>query len=471
MADLATAQTASGVGTKAVVTAAIPSAAAIGAAQIEAGGNAFDAAVAAALAESVWLPMKCGLGGDVVAIYRRKGGPVQALLSIGRGPFALGDGATLERTGPGSVGAMGAPEGYAMLAGMGRRALADLVAPAVALAETGVSWTAQAVRLTAEAEADLVRWNGALPFLPGGALPQSGQPLSLPGYARLLTRFAELGGRLFHGEIGQAVLHRLADLGGFLQRDDLIRAVATELPASCHDLGDAGRLYTTPHPTHGAIVGKAMRAIRAGTDEVQAVRDARRAFSSEAGDGGTSVVAAADAEGNRVVLVHSNSFPQYGSCVVVPEYDLILNNRPGRGYALDAGRAHWNRPRPSTIPGTTLNAWHLETGRTEFWGGTPGGENQAVWNVQTLSRLIDGDAPQAAVAAPKWALARDGGLAFEADHPRAGQPGTQTRPAVSQPSALQVIAMDHATGVLSTGTDPRHGTGAWHVPHPDAVRP
>lgn len=463
MADLDTASDTSRPGTRAVVTAAIPSAADIGGAQIAAGGNAFDAAVAAALAESVWLPMKCGLGGDVVAIFRRNGGPVTALLSIGRGPMDLGHGARLEKTGPRSVGAMGAPAGYSALAAMGRRSLPDLVAPAIALAESGVFWTEQAVRLTTEAEADLRAWNDTLPFLPAGALPVAGHSLRLPGYARLLERFSNLGNRLFHGEIGQAVVERVSALGGFIKGEDLIGVVATELPASCHDLGAAGRLYTTPHPTHGAIVSMAMRAIGSGMDEVQAVRDTRRAFSSETSDDGTSVVAAADAEGNRVVLVHSNSFPQYGSCVVVPDYDLILNNRPGRGYALDAGSAHWNRPRPDTIPGTTLNAWHLDSARSEFWGGTPGGENQAVWNVQTLSKLIEGASPQSAVAAPKWSLARNGALVFEADHSDAGQPDTETIPAASQRSALQVIAIDNATGAMTTGTDPRYGTGSCHV--------
>src|SRR6056297_3905718 len=98
MADRASLHGTAGDGSRAVVTAAIPSAAEIGALQLEAGGNAFDAAVAAALAETVWLPMKCGLGGDVVAIYRRMNGPVKALLSIGRGPLALATGARLERT-------------------------------------------------------------------------------------------------------------------------------------------------------------------------------------------------------------------------------------------------------------------------------------------------------------------------------------------------------------------------------------
>src|SRR3546814_11324180 len=71
------------------------------------GGNAVDAAVAAALVETVWLPMKCGLAGDVVALLQRAGGPVEALLAIGRGPLALNQGARLQATGPASVGEVG----------------------------------------------------------------------------------------------------------------------------------------------------------------------------------------------------------------------------------------------------------------------------------------------------------------------------------------------------------------------------
>src|SRR3546814_471 len=134
--------------------------------------------------------------------------------------------------------------------------------------------------------------------------------------------------------------------------------------------------------------------------ETEAIVTARQAFGA-GGGGGTSVVTAADGEGNRVVVVHSNSFPQYGSGVVVSEYDLVLNNRPGRGFALDAPSGHWNAPGPLSIPATTLNAWHMGSDTAEFWGGTPGGENQAVWNLQTVTALLSGAEPLDAILRPK----------------------------------------------------------------------
>src|SRR3546814_18825173 len=97
--------------------------------------------------------MKCGLAGDVVALLQRAGGPVEALLAIGRGPLALHHGVQLAPTGPGSVGGAGAPEGYAVLAAMGKMPLADLVAQAREMAEEGVQWTPLAVALPRAAEA------------------------------------------------------------------------------------------------------------------------------------------------------------------------------------------------------------------------------------------------------------------------------------------------------------------------------
>jgi gamma-glutamyltranspeptidase/glutathione hydrolase len=444
----------------AAVSAAVPQAVEAGLAMLRAGGNAFDAAVAAALVETVVLPMKCGLAGDVVALLAspEEGAHagVRALLAIGRGPLALAEGAALDTTGPLSVGGFGAPEGYARLSRLGRLGLAAQAAPAIALAREGVAWTPVAVRLTVEAAERLRRWNGAIPFLPGGALPEAGATLRLPGLALLLEQFAARGATLFHGPAGDAVIAHLAGMGGVLRRDDLVRAVATEMPAVCHDLGAAGRLWVTPHPTHGAVLGPALAAHLAGRDAVAAVRDARASFDAAA-PGGTSVVTAADAAGNRVVVVHSNSFPQYGACVVVPAFDLVLNNRPGRGFARGAAPDHWNRPDPLSIPATTLNAWHLDRPEAEFWGGTPGGENQAVWNLQVLARLIAGDAPQAAINAPKWGLRPDETIQVEANHPdRAAIGGAAVAPHGLR-SALQVLRIARPDGAVTGGADPRTG--------------
>ncbi|WP_174889838.1 gamma-glutamyltransferase, partial [Acrocarpospora pleiomorpha] len=71
-------------GSLGVVGAGARTAAVIGAAALLDGGNAFDAVIAAGLAETVLLPPKCGLAGDVVALVQPADRPApRALLSIG----------------------------------------------------------------------------------------------------------------------------------------------------------------------------------------------------------------------------------------------------------------------------------------------------------------------------------------------------------------------------------------------------
>lgn len=437
----------------AVVTAAVSEAADAGLAMFNKGGNAFDAALAAAFAETVWLPMKCGLAGDIVALYKRPGEPVRTLLAIGRGPLALTQGAVLAATGPCSIGGAGAPEGYARLAGYGDLPFQTLLEPAIRMAQDGVRWTPVAVRLTEESEALLRQWNGDIPYLPNGKLPEVGAGLHLPGLAKLLQAFGTEQGRLFHGKIGEEIVSHVNDLEGMLQRDDMIRAVATEMPCDRTVVNDTATLYTTPHPTHGVVHAQALKSTMGGLSETQALLQAQDAFGSGA-TGGTSVVTAADSKGNRVVLVHSNSFPRYGAGVVVPEYDLVLNNRPGRGFAQGVGPDHWNAPSPLSIPATTLNAWFLDTVGSEFWGGTPGGVNQAVWNLQATHALLQGHDPQAAIDAPKWGLSPSGDILWESDH--AQRDGTQKSiEPHSHRSALQIIEILKATGAMRAGVDPR----------------
>lgn len=442
------------------VTAAAPEAARTGLEMLRAGGNAFDAVVAAGLVETVWLPMKCGLAGDAVALIREAGGAWRVLVSIGAGPAALALGATLERVGPRSVGAPGAPAAYAGLAKLGRFALADLVEPAALHAERGVTWLPTAVSLTRQAEAGLRRHNGALVFLPEGALPEAGAPLILKGLAGLLRQFAGAGAGLFHGEIGALLAKRVQAAGGFIEAEDLARDMAEWTAPDERALPGGERLLVTPMPTHGPLLAAALARALAGEDTLSAFQAARAGFAPDTG-GGTSVVTAADAEGNAVVLVHSNSFPQYGAGLVLEEFDLVLNNRPGRGFTLDAPPGHWNAPAVGRRPFTTLNAWGLERDGALWLGATPGGANQAPWNLQVLDRLLAGDSDLARlVAAPRWGFDPQGEATIEADHPQAGALPARIVPARSLRSAEQIVHFTPGEAERRAGADPRMGAMA-----------
>ena len=76
-------------GTQWMITADHPLAAQAGAAVLEGGGNAVDAAIAANLVLTVVRPHMCGIGGDLFAlIYRARDGKFEALNASGRAPYA-----------------------------------------------------------------------------------------------------------------------------------------------------------------------------------------------------------------------------------------------------------------------------------------------------------------------------------------------------------------------------------------------
>lgn len=234
------------------------------------------------------------------------------------------------------------------------------------------------------------------------------------------------------------------------------------------------RLWATPAPTHGPSLLDAMGDAAPGDDagalwdRIQAViqrRNGALADPRHLADG-TSMVSAADADGNAVVVVHSNSFPRFGSGIVTADYDLVLNNRAGRGFTAEPG--HPNGPEPGRRPATTLHAWAWsdEAGGVALLGATPGGENQMPWNAQALSQLVAGERePGMLVTAPRWEwLPEDGGARVEEGLPPADRRALEARaPSVTEvqrwglSSAQQVVARPVPGAALIAAADPRTG--------------
>lgn len=444
----------------AVATGARP-AAAIGTATLLQGGNAFDAAVAAALAETVLLPSKCGLAGDVVVLHL---GPdadrPTSLLSIGRAPARLYQAAAAggwarSVTGPLSVGVPGAPAGYAALAARGRLGLATLARPAIDLARRGFSWSPINHRLVAESLDVLTTWQpeGTRYSPAGGPIPL-GSRVRLPGLADVLTEFARRGADLFTGALGERISAYVAGHGGVLEPADLRPVPPLETPAG-HALIEGTEVWATPAPTYGPALlealaaGSAPEAVKAALAGLRAPADRPSALVD-----GTSTIAAADAEGNLVVLVHSNSFPRYGSGLVVPGLDLVLSNRAGRGFTFLPD--HPNAPHPGSRPPTTLHAWGARDA-SGGWvlGATPGGEQQVPWNTQVLQHLLR-PAPDfapaalgAALASPRWEFTAEGDLLRE---------GSQLAEFGARSS--HTIVRREADGTLVAAADPRQDAAA-----------
>ncbi|ORE94236.1 gamma-glutamyltransferase [Stappia sp. 22II-S9-Z10] len=445
----------------AVVTSAHPGATAAGAAALARGGNAFDAVLAAAFMETVLLPMKCGLAGDLVALYRRAGGPVETIVSVGAGALGLAE-ARPERVGPLSVGVPGAPDGYARLAAMARQDLATLVAPAVRAAEEGVEWSALALGYLTEALPVLARYSPDNPYAPGGRVPQEGDVRRLPGLGAWLTRFAERGAALFDGPHGDRLAAFVAARGGVMARADFAQRPAVGAPAHRVAL-DGAVLHVTPAPTHGPALAEAVhRAVGEPLERlpeiVRAVKAAARSAGRGGTDGGTSCVTAADAEGNVAVVLHSNSFPQFASGLVLDD-GLVLNNRPGRGFDLSAPADAPAAPRPGRVPPTTVHAFALERGGRLDAGATPGGVNQLPWNVQALAHLLAGDEPAEAITRPRWALDAADRLTAE---PGAAAPGADPVAAMALRSVHQILTVTPGRP-HEAAVDPRTGASALPV--------
>jgi gamma-glutamyltranspeptidase/glutathione hydrolase len=294
--------------------------------------------------------------------------------------------------------------------------------------------------------------------------------------ATVLLELVERGAALFTGGLGEVVVARVQSAGGVLTTEDLVLPPARWQPAAHREVG-GWDVWATPAPTHGPALLDAIerlqdRSGRAALDAVVGVADDHaRLLADPLAPGGTSLVGAADATGTVVLLMHSNSYPRYGSGLVVDDLQLVLSNRAGRGFAADPG--HPNHPATGRRPATTLHLW--ATGAAgdgpAFLGGTPGGANQMPWNAQVLHQLLAGERhPGRLVTAPRWewdgpaaTLTVEDGVAVDAV-----VSGTEReiavihRPALSLRSVQQVLCRPRPDAAIVGAADPR--TGALAVP-------
>jgi gamma-glutamyltranspeptidase/glutathione hydrolase len=116
------------------------------------------------------------------------------------------------------------------------------------------------------------------------------------------------------------------------------------------------------------------------------------------------------------------------------------------------------------VPFTTLHAWALPGDDVSFAGATPGGVNQMPWNLQTVLRVLAGEALGSVVVAPRWALDEQDRLSLERDGaaPAGARDGTMLEP-MSLRSVAQVLRL--GVGALpEAAADPRTGAVAYGLP-------
>jgi len=236
-------------GKRGIVVSQAKSAAQAGVAVLDAGGNAIDAAVATALALATVEPWNSGLGGIGFALVHRAGQSRPEVVDFGPRAPRNTDPARYKLTGrmttdlfawpevegdinihgPLSVAIPASVAGYAYLhQHWGQLPLADVIAPAIALAKRGLpqDWYT-AVKISNSAAVLRKYPETAKVYLPNG-LPPVPPYQGTPGFFRqgnlaaTLERLGRAGLRDFYdGEVAAAVIADAQALGGVLSMEDL----------------------------------------------------------------------------------------------------------------------------------------------------------------------------------------------------------------------------------------------------------
>ncbi len=218
-------------GRNGMIATSQPLASAAGLKVLQDGGNAIDAAVAAAAVLAVVEPSMTGIGGDLFAIvYDAKTKTLHGLNASGRSAYAATPAEYTKRgqtrmpgSGVLSVTVPGVVEGWSeLLSKYGTMPMARVVAPAIDYAKNGYAvseiisgqWKASEKKLAADPTT-------AATFLPNGHPPQAGEIFANPHLAASLELIAK-GGRdaFYKGAIARAIVADMKKRDGLLDERD-----------------------------------------------------------------------------------------------------------------------------------------------------------------------------------------------------------------------------------------------------------
>ena len=209
-----------------VVATSHPLAAQAGLRMLQRGGNAVDAAIAAAAAMTIVEPVSNGLGSDAFCLLW-DGHELHGLNASGRAPQAWtpeyfarkygGDAKSPPQRGWDSVTVPGAVASWVALhRRFGKLPFADLLAPAMGIAERGYAVPVVVQQKWATAVPLLREQPGfAQAFMPNGRAPEVGEQFRFAEAARTLRLIAQSGGEAYYrGEIAAAMVEHSHANGG-----------------------------------------------------------------------------------------------------------------------------------------------------------------------------------------------------------------------------------------------------------------
>lgn len=453
---------------KNVIACSQPLASQAGLEMIRRGGNAVDAALAAAIVSTVVEPCANGIGGDAFAIVH-DGKEIYGLNASGKSPALMPT--TIKGEIP-SVGWLpvtvpGQVSGWVMLSErFGKLDFAELFEPAIRYAregflvspQTASRWQNGTDRFRSE-EA----WCNT--FLFDGKAPEVGQCITLPDHANTLQEIAESKGESFYrGALAEKIDTASRNGGGFLRKEDL-EAHKSEWVEPLSVRVDEAEFYELPPNGQGIAALIAMKIVLATEIDLTCCDNAevihiqieamKRAFadahafvadpeiSGDCGDlldedrikrhaesmqseatridaraipryASTVYLATGDEMGMQCSFIQSN-FEGFGSGMVVPGTGIALQNR-GRGFSLDPD--HVNCIGPNKRPFHTIIPGFLVQGNLRTPFGVMGGPMQPQGHLQVVCRMVFAKQnSQAALDAPRWKLVGDKKIAIEPGFP------------------------------------------------------
>lgn len=481
-----------------------------------AGGNAYDAAIAAALTACVAEPVFCSLGGGGHALVRRAGRAPQLLDFFCQTPRRrrldrldfypitgdFGPDTQEFHVGMASIAVPGVIAGlFALHERMGSLPFASLVAPAVSLARDGVALNpvqAYALRILEP----IFRSTGPIARLFGlgdrkAPLPDAGRVVKNPDFAVFLDELVRAGPDFFYrGEAAARLTEAMARKGGHLSLADLDRyRVRWRRPLAWRYR--ERRIWSNPPPAFGGLMvalatrrleihlrpgtrfgsishlAALCRALEESEDLRQQLARPELLASSRAllkayrylpamelaARRGTTHISIRDAAGNELSMTLSNG---EGSGFVLPGTGVHLNNMLGEEDLNPVGFHGWpiNRRLASMMAPVMLE---LDGDRMQL--GTGGSHRIRTATAQVISNLVDfGMEPEQAVLAPRLHL--ESGWAavecFQPGFPDEALAWLETRyPGMRRwPEANLYFGGVHITHRTSAIADPRRGGSA-----------
>lgn len=496
-----------------------PLASAAGLRVLQQGGNAVDAAVAAAAVLCVVEPMMLSPGGDMFAIvWDAKKKELKALNASGRAPQAASIDELKKRgidqmptSGIHTVTVPGAVDGWAkLIERYGTMSLAQVLQFAIEYAERGFPVTDV---IAADWQVGLSHKDHpdfAATFLPNGKPPAPGEIFTNKNLAATLRKIAAQGPDVFYrGEIAAKIVKFLNEEGGLHTRRDFANQTSNwvdpisvnyrgytvyEVPPNTQGLAALQMLnilegydlkplgHNTAEYLHLLTEAKKLAFIdrarhiadpdfyRAPLDRllskdyaaelrkrIDLGRIANQSSTGPRGGEDTTYLTVVDKDRNVVSFIQS-IFSAFGSGLVAADTGIVLHNR-GAGFSFDP--AHPNKLEGGKRPfHTIIPAMAFKDGRPWLSFGVMGGDMQAQGHVQVLLNLIDfGMDVQQAGEQPRFRHF-DSGLALEsaigADVRKALEAkGHRLTISPGMFGGYQAIMIDPKTGALFGGSDPR----------------